>query len=456
MIKNRVAIVGGGPGGLALARTLAGQDIDFTLFEAGPALSNRRHNRAEDLGTGIGGAGLFSDGKFSFFPSGTHLYRLDRKDRLENAFTDIETLLREVGIPIPTREFLSPLNGGAVSDCMHSKVYPSSYGSLEQREILTARMIQGFEYKIRTETRVSKIEMCQAGYRISFETPSARQQQENFNAVVLATGRFGPSEFPGLMGNQISTTEQRYEFGIRIEHKNGVGFLSRVKRPDVKLILNTAGCEVRTFCTCRDGEVWRIPYGKAAALSGRSDGPPSGYSNFGLLARFTDDRLERGRDIWATLQSSIDQDTPALWQPLSEFLKQVTASKLNDQTNGSRPWFPKEKFMRGDIANQLPPELYRILCEGIRVLVDQFPDIASDDTICLFPAVEGVGHFPASDATLESKRGNIWFCGDIVGRFRGLVPALVSGAYVGRAIGTRFGRAIERLPEFEQQSVPAE
>ncbi|MCK7475343.1 MAG: hypothetical protein MZV49_21820 [Rhodopseudomonas palustris] len=41
--------------------------IDYRLFEAGPALLARRHDRADELGYGIGGAGLFSDGKFSYF-----------------------------------------------------------------------------------------------------------------------------------------------------------------------------------------------------------------------------------------------------------------------------------------------------------------------------------------------------------------------------------------------------
>ncbi len=37
---------------------------------------------------------------------------------------------------------------------------------------------------------------------------------------------------------------------------------------------------------CEDGEVWLIPYDDISALSGRSDGPPSRFSNFGLLAKF--------------------------------------------------------------------------------------------------------------------------------------------------------------------------
>ncbi|MCK7475342.1 MAG: hypothetical protein MZV49_21815 [Rhodopseudomonas palustris] len=104
---------------------------------------------------------------------------------------------------------------------------------------------------------------------------------------MLATGRFGGTALEQLLGPpRIALQEQRYEIGIRIEHPNGRGFLGQLKDNDVKLILDGDGLQIRTFCTCRDGEVWHIPYPEGSALSGRSDGPRSGFSNFGLLPRF--------------------------------------------------------------------------------------------------------------------------------------------------------------------------
>ena len=82
----------------------------------------------------------------------------------------------------------------------------------------------------------------------------------------------------------------------------------------------------------------------------------------------------------------------------------------------------------------LHADLHAILVGGLRLLVDQYPDLNSSETVCLFPAIEGVGAFPRNDLDLKGPAENIWFCGDAVGRFRGLIPALVSGGYAAAAV----------------------
>jgi uncharacterized protein len=439
---ERVAIIGGGPAGLATGQALARYGIDFLLFEAGPTLAKRKHDVADQLGSGIGGAGLFSDGKFSFFPSGTHLYTLENRSRLHEAYGAIERQLTEVGISAPS---LSEEEGSGFLDAgqpMVSKAYLSTYGSLAQRNALIASMIREFGDRILANRRVEAIVSSAAGYVVRSRGADGSVGEEAFSHIAIATGRFGPQALSDMLSAPVAMTDLRYEFGIRIEHPNGVGFLNAVKRPDVKYILDALHTEVRTFCTCRNGEVWMIPYGGVAALSGRSDGPPSGYSNFGLLARFTGDNLEKGRQIWADLKSRLGDEAPARWQPLTEFLDGPSGSFRIEPEPSRRPWFPQQQFHRGDIAAVLQPELYRILAESVRMLVTRFPDMATPETICLFPAVEGVGAFPTNDAGLRDHSGRIWYCGDVVGRFRGLIPALVSGHYVGAAIAAHL-RAFE-------------
>jgi uncharacterized FAD-dependent dehydrogenase len=447
---QRVAIIGGGPAGLATGQVLAEAGIDFVLFEAGKALLERQHEQAGHLGAGIGGAGLFSDGKFSFYPSGTHLYTLADRLRLEEAYGSIERQLTEAGIEAPP---LSPDAGDgfvAADAPMIAKTYPSTYGSLIQRRALIGRMIRDFEEQIRCETRVEHIDETADGFSLRSVGTDGNIRDEQFSHLALATGRFGPQALAGMLSSPMAMTDLRLEFGIRLEHPDGVGFLSRVKRPDVKFILDALETEVRTFCTCRNGEVWMIPYGDVAALSGRSDGPPSRYCNFGLLARFTGQRFETGRRIWDAMQKELGEEAPAVWQPLPEFLGQRMPD--GDPDPHGRPWYPQGGFRRGDIAGKLHPELYEILAESLRMLIGCFPDMLSPETVCLFPAIEGVGAFPAVDNGLSAGDGRIWFCGDVVGRFRGLVPALVSGAYAGAAIAAALGHEV--LPSAEEQWRP--
>jgi len=92
---------------------------------------------------------------------------------------------------------------------------------------------------------------------------------------------------------------------------------SREKRPDVKRIWRREAAEIRTFCTCRRGEIWNIPYGAVSAISGRSDGPATNFSNFGLLARFAGSNFARSERLFRDLmESPLIQRGEVLFQPL--------------------------------------------------------------------------------------------------------------------------------------------
>ena len=73
-----VTILGTGPAGLAAAHRLRNTNLKLLVLDAGKAVDKRDRYSPYDATTGDGGAGLFSDGKFSFFPSATALWTLPR------------------------------------------------------------------------------------------------------------------------------------------------------------------------------------------------------------------------------------------------------------------------------------------------------------------------------------------------------------------------------------------
>lgn len=95
----KVAIIGAGPAGLAALSVIAkSTKIEIFLIDSGKHHNERNHESASDLGVGIGGAGLFSDGKFSFYPSGTKVYQLSDKQLIQDGYQWICDELSKVGM----------------------------------------------------------------------------------------------------------------------------------------------------------------------------------------------------------------------------------------------------------------------------------------------------------------------------------------------------------------------
>lgn len=64
-----VAVIGAGPAGLATIQALNNSGKKIALIDSGASIRNRNKLLYEEMTHGHGGAGLFSDGKFSFFLS---------------------------------------------------------------------------------------------------------------------------------------------------------------------------------------------------------------------------------------------------------------------------------------------------------------------------------------------------------------------------------------------------
>src|SRR5205814_8394286 len=123
------------------------------------------------------------------------------------------------------------------------------------------------------------------------------------------------------------------------------------------------GIEVRTFCTCRHGEIWNIPIGRLFALSGRADGAPTSFSNFGLLARFSGAWFPEGERIWARLAGRALRAGVATYEPLASFLG---ARQRSEAVRVEvRPWFPSGRFAPGRIIDVAGAPLHRILSQAL-------------------------------------------------------------------------------------------
>jgi glycine/D-amino acid oxidase-like deaminating enzyme len=365
-------IVGAGPAGLSAAAELPGNTL---LLEQGPPAGERDRNDSRDGLSGVGGAGLFSDGKYSFFPSATALWKLPG---VRDAFERTASFLAKYGIdagPFPDRE-LSPASG--------PKVYPSIYVSLRDR----FAMIDELQ---RNGRRGCIVAAGRAGSEILLQLENGEEVRTR--NVLIATGRWSPRwirPWLGALGAEYRPL--RVELGIRLELPASAELFARLPGVDGKLRFLEEDFEIRTFCTCRDGEVIAGEAHGLRAFSGRADGPPTGRSNVGLVVRAADLPIEVG--------------APASF-PLAEWP------------------------VRGR-------ELFSALAfERISVAIERLRRFAPLDGAQLHaPVIEGVGDYPADDGALGVAPG-VFVAGDACGRFRGIVAAMISGRYAATRIARR-------------------
>src|SRR5262249_9683400 len=84
--RTDVIVIGAGPAGLAAAACCRARGRDYLVVEMGSLVGQRDHADQRGLGMGVGGSGLYSDGKFSFFPSATALWKLPDAPALEESW----------------------------------------------------------------------------------------------------------------------------------------------------------------------------------------------------------------------------------------------------------------------------------------------------------------------------------------------------------------------------------
>lgn len=399
-------VIGAGPAGLSAAAELAAAGRCLVL-ERGPLAGQRDRRSPDDLLSGVGGAGLFSDGKHSFFPAATALWALPDAAALAAAFERSAALLRRHGVepvaPPATAAPEAPLPPGV----WQPKDYPSLYVPFGERlAMIDALWGAGGE----RWAHATALEAGRAGDEFVVQVDRAGVREEVRCArLVIAGGRWSPRWVrPWLEGLGASFAFRRVEFGVRIEAPAGSSLFARLPGVDGKLRFVELGApiEARTFCTCREGEVVFGRAGGLSAFSGRADGPKTGRSSVGLLVRTADPTL--GRDV----EAHVYRSAPTSFG-LDEWL--ARGAGLLAPTFGEA----------GALA------AFRALGR----LLDFAPGLRGDGARVYAPCLEGIGDYPIDDGSLEIAPG-LWVAGDACGRFRGIVAGMVSGRYAAlRAIG---------------------
>jgi hypothetical protein len=397
---------------------------------------------------GIGGAGLFSDGKFSFYPSSTNLWNLDNAELLKSSVLWTYRKLIEQNPNIA--EFLpDPVEFAPVryESGWNLKPYPSIYLSLEQREELIRSLLRtasnttlvtstkiismGISYNDNIDHKENHPSLiCTLLNTITGQTKVVRTKN-----LIFAGGRFGPLDLKKLFNpTERSTTRplfnykevfQRVEFGVRIQQETAASFFceykdneSQMNDPKFIYVDQRRQIQLRTFCACKDGEVIASETNGIYSASGRADCVPTGVSNIGFNVRVLDEST--ASEIWTHMSRSLTAEN-CFELPLDDLIT-PTQQGVSKNSNRDGESINTVNTVFGQTASEE-------LLDGLTKLCEKFT-INKPSAKIIGPTLEGIGWYPQLDSKLKIEHLPIWVCGDSSGSFRGIVAALISGHYV--------------------------
>ncbi|MEI8365874.1 MAG: hypothetical protein WCF65_05595 [Parachlamydiaceae bacterium] len=380
-------VIGAGPAGLAYASTIKKQE-SVLVVDLGKSVEMRKRDNPDECVLGAGGAGLFSDGKFSFYPSGTKIWEHDAT-HLRIAYdmlkTDLAPFKKIPSFPkIDSKEHLKRDLGNWAF-----KYYPSAYLSLSNRIALIQKLAKRCLH-MSYETEFIRFTLVAKGYRVEIKDVKAGSLDTILaKQIVFAGGRFMPRFL------DCPKQFRRYEFGFRVEAPSYLFPKKNSVDPKYILEFEDQGIECRTFCWCENGEVAPTQFKDIQTYSGRADCQPTGKNNFGFNFRVKDAAIL----------------TDAVFNEVMH--TKVYKEKLVDLT---------------EVLDHFPNSLKKIVSYGISQLITLFPTLNSDEVYVLGPTIEGVGEYPAinKDSCIEGLP-NVYAIGDCNGTYRGIVASMLSG-----------------------------
>ncbi|MFH1075310.1 MAG: FAD-dependent oxidoreductase, partial [Pseudomonadota bacterium] len=457
-MKNKnydVIIVGGGPAGLSAAYYLCEHsDLKVILLEKGPRPQKRKcpitgnqkckKCRPCNILSGIGGAGLFSDGKLNF------IHKLGKTDLSQfMPVADAQSLIDE------TEQIFNRFG-------MDNEVFPSNmeqahnirktakrYGIdlllIKQKHIGSDRLplhitdmfayIAGKGVEFRTSEDVSDIIVehgCVKGVITSKGTYNAPN-------VIIAPGRVGANWLAGLANKHgIGLSHRGIEVGVRVEVNNEImqDLCDIVYDPTFFIQTAKYDDQTRTFCTNYGGFISLENYKEFVCVNGHAyRDKKSCNTNFAFLSKVVltepvTDNQAYGESI-GRLASLIGGGKPIL-QRFGD-LKRGRRSTWNRINKGYITPTMSE-VVCGDIAMALPERILSNIIEGLEKLNYVIPGVSNDETLLYAPEIKFFATQIETSSNLETSIKGMYVAGDGAGVAGNIVSASATGLMPAKTI----------------------
>ena len=469
-----VIIVGAGPAGLFAAFHLCEHtDLRVLIIEKGKGPLKRRCRINDyrecfkckpcDILSGIGGAGLFSDGKLNF------IYKLGKTDLSQfMPVADAERLIEETETIFNRFGMDGPVFPTDMERAREIRKYAKRFGIdlliIRQKHLGSERLpehiaaiadhLRSRGVTIRTSEEVKDI-LVSDGRAAGVTTQRGAYSAQR---IILAPGRVG-ADWMGTIAQKfnLGLTQRGIEVGVRVEvHNDILQDLCEVIY-DPTFFIQTAKYDdlTRTFCTNRGGFVSLENYSDFVCVNGHAYRErKSENTNFAFLSKVVltepvTDNQSYGEAI-GSLATLIGGGKPIL-QRFGD-LKRGRRSTWNRIHKGYiRPTLTN--VVCGDIAMALPERILTNLIDGLDKLNCVVPGVSNDETLLYAPEIKFFATQIETGDDLETRLPGLYVAGDGPGVAGNIVSAAATGLIPAKAIsrtaqvteGSRFGVQEEAL-----------